>query len=296
MVGFNPLKDKIHTFEEATKILRWDSDSLLRKANEGKITPLVYLEWEGNTSISPDPILTPEGESEWSRLSEAGLNISGVTSVFPEALKLNKRHDWLTIANIYYRHLLIPLPIVSVFSAKIFSHTSFPAPPKGHRWLIYFASNSLPEISVENLYIREFDLKRIDSQFENDEEGKEKRIWKIQLNKELSELKNLFEKLVFYELFESESLERLYQHFNSFSLPDPVPDHATPLQWLGTWHSWAFVFRRLKYSGWIEATDKQIEQNHFINKNGKPMKFGKKSVDPDVTDVNKVKEILKTYL
>ena len=40
MAGFNPLKEKIHTFEEATKILRWDSDSLLRKANEGKITPL----------------------------------------------------------------------------------------------------------------------------------------------------------------------------------------------------------------------------------------------------------------
>ena len=91
MAGFNPLKEKIYTFEDATKILCWDSDSLLRKANEGKITPLVYLEWEGNTSISPDPILTPEGESEWSRLSEAGLNISGVTSVFPEALKLNKR-------------------------------------------------------------------------------------------------------------------------------------------------------------------------------------------------------------
>ena len=296
MAGFNPLKEKIHTFEEATKILRWDSDSLLRKANEGQITPLVYLEWEGNTSISPDPILTPEGESEWRRLSEAGLNIRGVSSFFPEALKLNKRHDWLTIANIYYRNLLIPLPIVSVFSATIFSHTSFPAPPKGHRWIISFANNFLPEITVENLYIREFDLKRIDSQFEIDGEGKEKRIWKIQLNKDLSDLKNLFEKFEYLELFESESLERLYQHFNSFSLPDPVPDHATPLQWLGTWHSWAFVFRGLKYSGWIEATDKQIEQNHFINKNGKPMKFGKRSVDPDISDVNKVKEILKNYL
>ena len=39
MAGFNPLKEKIHTFEEATKILRWDSDSLLRIADEGKITP-----------------------------------------------------------------------------------------------------------------------------------------------------------------------------------------------------------------------------------------------------------------
>ena len=35
MPGFNPLKDKILTFEEATKILSWDSYSLLRKANEG---------------------------------------------------------------------------------------------------------------------------------------------------------------------------------------------------------------------------------------------------------------------
>ena len=296
MAGFNPLKEKIHTFEEATKILRWDSDSLLRKANEGQITPLVYLEWKGNTSISPDPILTPEGESEWRRLSEAGLNISGVSSFFPEALKLNKRHDWLTIANIYYRHLLIPLPIVSVFSATIFSHTSFPAPPKGHRWLIYFASNSLPEISVENLYIREFDLKRIDSQFENDEEGKEKRIWKIQLNKELSELKNLLEKFEYLELFESESLERLYQHFNSFSLRDPVPDHATPLQWLGTWNSLVYVLRKLKGTEWIEATDKSLEQNHFITKEGKPFKIGKGSVDENTSDVKDVKEILKTYL
>ena len=62
--------------------------------------------------------------------------------------------------------------------------------------------NPTPEISVENLYIREFDLKRIDSQFKNDEKGKEKRIWKIQLNKELSELKNLFEKFEYLELFE----------------------------------------------------------------------------------------------
>ena len=256
----------------------------------------MYLEWEGNTSISPDPILTPEGESEWRRLSEAGLNISGVSSFFPEALKLNKRHDWLTIANIYYRNLLIPLPIVSVFSATIFSHTSFPAPPKGHRWIISFANNFLPEITVENLYIREFDLKRIDSQFENDEEGKEKRIWKIQLNKELSDLKNLFEKLVFYELFESESLERLYQHFNSFSLRDPVPDHATPLQWLGTWNSLVYVLRKLKGTEWIEATDKSLEQNHFITKEGKPFKIGKGSVDENTSDVKDVKEILKTYL
>ena len=296
MAGFNPLKDKIHTFEEATKIIRWDSDSLLRKANEGKITTLVYLEWEVNTSISPDPIFTPEGESEWSRLSEAGLNISGVTSVFPEALRLNKRHDWLTIANIYYRHLLIPLPIVSVFSATIFSHTSFPAPPKGHRWIISFANNFLPEITVENLYIREFDLKRIDSQFEIDGEGKEKRIWKIQLNKELSDLKNLFEKFEYLELFESESLERLYQHFNSFSLRDPVPDHATPLQWLGTWNSLVYVLRKLKGTEWIEATDKSLEQNHFITKEGKPFKIGKGSVDENTSDVKDVKEILKTYL
>jgi len=295
MAGFNPLKEKIHTFEEATKILRWDSYSLLRKAKEGQITPLVYFEWEGKATMKHEPILTPEGESEWRRLTDAGLRFKGGDWLSAEDFELIKGYDWLTIPNIYYRHLLIPLPIVSVFSATIFSHTSFPKPPKGHRWVIYFANNFFPEISVENLYFQEFDLKRIDSQFETDEEGKEKRIWKIQLNKELSELKNLFEKFEYLELFESESLERLYQHFNSFSLPNPVPDHATPLQWLGTWHSWAFVFRRLKNSDWIEATGKQLE-NHFINKIGEPMNLGKGSVDENTSDVKDVKEILKTYL
>ena len=47
MAGFNPLKEKNHTFEEATKILRWDLDSLLRKANEGKITPLCISNGKG---------------------------------------------------------------------------------------------------------------------------------------------------------------------------------------------------------------------------------------------------------
>ena len=297
MAGFNPLKDKIHTFEEATKILRWDSYSLLRKAVDGKIIPLIYMEWEGNPQVSAIPVLTPEGQSEWERIygHKNIINHQGFWSK-PENLYLNKGSDWLTLSKGYNFTMLENLTSSPIVIATIFSHTTYPRPPKGHEWQVIFGMNPTPKISIENLYIREIDLKRIDSQFENDEEGKEKRIWKIQLNKELSDLKNLFEKLVFYELFESESLERLYQHFNSFSLPDPVPDHATPLQWLGTWHSWAFVFRRLKYSGWIEATDKQIEQNHFINKNGKPMKFGKKSVDPDITDVNKVKEILKTYL
>ena len=298
MAGFNLLKEKNHTFEEATKILRWDSPySLLRKAVDGKIIPLIYMEWEGNPQVGAVPVLTPEGQSEWERIygHKDIITYPGFWSK-PENLYLNKGSDWLNLSKGYNFTMLENQTSLPVVIATIFSHTTYPGPPKGHEWQVIFGMNPTPEILVENLYIREIDLKRIDSQFEKDEEGKEKRIWKIQLNKELSELKNLFEKFEYLELFESESLERLYQHFNSFSLPDPVPDHATPLQWLGTWHSWAFVFRGLKYSGWIEATDKQIEQNHFINKNGKPMKFGKKSVDPDITDVNKVKEILKTYL
>ena len=159
-----------------------------------------------------------------------------------------------------------------------------------------FGMNPTPEISVENLYIREIDLKRIDSQFENDEEGKEKRIWKIQLNKELSDLKNLFEKLVFYELFESESLERLYQHFNSFSLPDPVPDHAKPLKWLGTISSCVQLFRRLKGTGWIDCTDRDLEQNHFVTKDGKPLKIRGRRVDQELKDVLLIEDLLKKYL
>jgi len=296
MAGFNPLKEKIHTFEEATKILRWDPYSLLRKATDGEITPLIYMEWEGKPQVGAKPVLTPEGQSEWERIY-GHKDIISYPAIWtkPEEFYLNKGSDWLTLSKGYNFSKLENQTSLPVVIATIFSHTTYPAPPKGHEWQVIFGMNPTPEISFENLYIREFDLKRIDSQFEIDGEGKEKRIWKIQLNKELSELKNLFEKFEYLELFESESLERLYQHFNSFSLPNPVPDHATPLQWLGTWHSWAFVFRRLKNSDWIEATGKQLE-NHFINKIGEPMNLGKGSVDENTSDVKDVKEILKTYL
>ncbi len=116
------------------------------------------------------------------------------------------------------------------------------------------------------------------------------------MNKELSELKNLFEKLVFYELFESESLERLYQHFNSFSLPEPVHDHSTPLKWLGTNSSWVHLFRRLRGTDWIDFTNKDLEQNHFVTKYGKPLKIHKRRVDPEAKDVTLIEDLLKKYL
>ena len=297
MAGFNPLKEKIHTFEEATKILRWDSDSLLRKANEGKITPLVYLEWEKDPMVCALPVLTPEGESEWKRIYKDALITSGWGGWgAPSKLYLNKGTDWLTLSNGYYFSMLKNQTSLPVISATIFSHTTYPAPPKGHEWQVMFGNNSSPILTLEKIYIQEFDLKKIDSQFETDEEGNEKRIWKIQLNKELSELKNLFKKLEYFELFESESLERLYQHFNSFSLPDPVPDHAKPLKWLGTISSWVQLFRRLKGTGWIDCTDRDLEQNHFVTKDGKPLKIHKRRVDPEAKDVPLIEDLLKKYL
>ena len=297
MAGFNPLKEKIHSFEEATKILRWDSDSLLRKANEGKITPLVYLEWEKDPKVCALPVLTPEGESEWKRIYKDALITSGWGGWgAPSKLYLNKGTDWLTLSNGYYFSMLKKQTSLPVISATIFSHTTYPAPPKGHEWQVMFGNNSSPILTLEKIYIQEFDLKKIDSQFETDEEGNEKRIWKIQLNKELSELKNLFEKFEYLELFESESLERLYQHFNSFSLPEPVPDHATPLKWLGTNSSWVLLFRRFRGTDWIDCTDKNLEQNHFVTKDGKPLKIHKRRVDPEAKDVPLIEDLLKKYL
>ena len=255
------------------------------------------MEWEGTPQVGAVPVLTPEGQSEWERIygHKDIINHQGFWSK-PENLYLNKGSDWLTLSKGYNFNRLENQTSLPVVIATIFSHTTYPGPPKGHEWQVIFGMNPTPEISVENLYIREFDLKRIDSQFENDEEGKEKRIWKIQLNKELSELKNLFEKLVFYELFESESLERLYQHFNSFSLPEPVPDHATPLKWLGTNSSWVLLFRRLRGTDWIDCTDKNLEQNHFVTKDGKPLKIHKRRVDPEAKDVPLIEDLLKKYL
>ena len=56
------------------------------------------------------------------------------------------------------------------------------------------------------------------------------------------------------------------------------------------------VLRRLKGTDWIEATDKALEQNHFITKEGKHLKFGKQSVDTNIKDVKKVEKILKKHL
>ena len=296
MAGFNLLKERTHTFEDAAKIIGWDTDSLLRKASEGKITPLVYLEWEIGPTVMPVQILTPEWKAEWDRLVQEGIVMNFGSWCNPRVPIISKGEDWLILGIGYYDYMIKHPPPWSVVSCTIFSHKSFTAPPMGHYWDLIFSITSPPKISIENLFLRDLDLRRIDSQFEINEEGKEKRIWKIQLNKELYELKNLFKELEWYELFASESLERLYQHFNSFSLRDPVPDHATPLQWLGTWNSLVYVLRRLRGTEWIEATDKSLEQNHFITKEGKPFKIGKGSVDENTSDVKDVKEILKTYL
>ena len=298
MAGFNPLKEKIHSFEEATKILRWDSPyPLIRKAMDGEIIPLIYMEWEGNPQVSAIPVLTPEGQSEWERIygHKDIINHQGFWSK-PENLYLNKGSDWLTLSKGYNFTMLENLTSSPIVIATIFSHTTYPRPPKGHEWQVMFGNNSSPILTLEKIYIQEFDLKKIDSQFETDEEGNEKRIWKIQLNKELSELKNLFKKLEYFELFESESLERLYQHFNSFSLPNPVPDHAKPLKWLGTISSCVQLFRRLKGTGWIDCTDRDLEQNHFVTKDGKPLKIRGRRVDQELKDVLLIEDLLKKYL
>jgi len=298
MAGFNPLKEKIHTFEEATKILRWDPYSLLRKATDGEITPLIYMEWEGKPQVGAKPVLTPEGQSEWERIygHKDIISYPAIWRKKPEELYLNKGSDWLTLSKGYNFSMLENQTSLPVISATIFSHTTYPRPPKGHEWHVIFGMNPTPKISYDNLYIQEIDLKRIDSQFKTDEEGKEKRIWKIQLNKELSELKNLFEKFEYLELFESESLERLYQHFNSFSLRDPVPDHATPLKWLGTNSSWVLLFRRLKGTDWIDCTDKDLEKDHFETKDGKPLKIYRRRVDLEAKDVPLIEDLVKKYL
>ncbi len=156
MAGFNPLKEKIHTFEEATKILRWDSPyPLLRKAIDGEIIPLIYIEWEGNPQVGAVPVLTPEGQSEWERIygHKDIITYPGFWSK-PENLYLNKGSDWLTLSKGYNFNRLENQTSLPVVIATIFSHTTYPGPPKGHEWQVIFGMNPTPEISVENLYIR----------------------------------------------------------------------------------------------------------------------------------------------
>ena len=75
-----------------------------------------------------------------------------------------------------------------------------------------------------------------------------------------------------------------------------MPDHAKPLKWLGTISSCVQLFRRLKGTGWIDCTDRDLEQNHFVTKDGKPLKIHKRRVDPEAKDVPLIEDLLKKYL
>ena len=228
MAGFNILKERIHTFEDAAKIIDWDTDSLLRKASVGKITPLVYLEWEIGPTVMPVQMLTPEWKAEWDRLVQEGIGMNFASWCIPRVPTISKGEDWLTIGIGYYDYIIKHPPPWSVVSCTIFSHRSYPAPPMGHYWDLIFSNTSPPKISIENLFLRDFDLKRINSQFEIDEKGNELRIWKIQLNIELSDLKNLFSDFEYRGFFESKSLEKLYLHFHTNNLPEAVLAQTPP--------------------------------------------------------------------
>ena len=91
----------------------------------------MYLEWEKDPTSRCRPILTPEGESEWKRIyGQRALITSGVGGK-PSKLYLNKGSDWLTLSNGYYFSMLENQTSLPVISATIFSHTTYPGPPKG---------------------------------------------------------------------------------------------------------------------------------------------------------------------
>jgi hypothetical protein len=83
----------------------------------------------------------------------------------------------------------------------------------------------------------------------------------------MEKFKSLFEEFEFIELFESESLQHLHEHFKEKHFrPEPVPAKAQPLIWKGTNNSLVCVVRRIRANieSWTDATDAAWEQNHFV--------------------------------
>ena len=266
---FNILNERVHPFEDAAKELGWEANTLLQKASEGAIIPLVYVEWEGDVRPIAEENLSPEFEAERKRLADAGHRVWPLgwqtTKSIPQLLKYK---DWLTLAPGFYHSMLIKKEDSwSLITAYLFSHCAYEAPPYLHKWLIAFENNPPPQITLENLFIRDLDLRRVNSQFTQDEEGKEVRIWKIPINVDMEKFKSLFEEFEFYELLESESLQHLHEHFKEKHLrPEPVPAKAQPLIWKGTNNSLVCVVRRIRANieSWTDAPDAAWEQNHFV--------------------------------
>ena len=141
---------------------------------------MVYVEWEGDVRPIAEENLSPEFEAERKRLADAGHRVWPlgwpISKSIPQLLKYK---DWLTLAPGFYHSMLIKKEDSwSLITAYLFSHCAYEAPPYLHKWQIAFENNPPPQITLENLFIRDLDLRRVNSQFTQDEEGKEVRIWR----------------------------------------------------------------------------------------------------------------------
>ena len=98
-MGFNILNERVHPFEDAAKELDWDANTLLQKASEGAIIPLVYVEWEGDVRPIAEENLSPEFEAERKRLTDAGQRVWPLGWQTAKSIPpLLKYKDWLTLA------------------------------------------------------------------------------------------------------------------------------------------------------------------------------------------------------
>jgi len=91
-MGFNILNERVHPFEDAAKELDWDANTLLQKASEGAIIPLVYVEWEGDVRPFSEPNYSLEYEAEIKRFTDAG--------------HLSWPIGWLLLQNVLYNCLI----------------------------------------------------------------------------------------------------------------------------------------------------------------------------------------------
>ena len=108
-----------------------------------------------------------------------------------------------------------------------------------------------------------------------------------------SKLTSIFSDLEKQGFIKEGTILELENHFTESLLKEMMPNSSIPIQWLSAKYKLVYLFRRLKGSSSIEATDKQLEPHFSVQ--GQPFKIQRYSIK-DTDDNSVVEQILKSHL
>jgi len=116
---------------------------------------------------------------------------------------------------------------------------------------------------------------------------------KLTVKVEINKIVSLFTDFEQQGMVDKATVSNLTNHFTESAKKEPVPDHATPINWKERKYELVHFLRKIRGRDWLGARDTDLEQ-HFTLK-GKPLKIQNYSIKA-TDNLKRIKEILKAHL